>query len=118
VLRRIFGPKREEVTEEQRKLQNEELNDLHSSLNTVQVFKSRGMRQVGNVACMWERTCACRVLVGKPEGKKPLERPRCRWEDNIKMDLQYMGWGGLNRALGNAVMKFQFPQNARNFLTS
>jgi len=78
------------------------------------------MRQVVNVACMWERTCAYRVLVGKPEGKKPLERPRCRWEDNIKMELQYKGWGGggLDWTLGNVVMKFQFLHNAGNFLTS
>jgi hypothetical protein len=67
---------------------------------------------------MWERTGAYKVLVGKPEGKRPLGRPRCRWEDNIKMDLQYVGWGDLDWAFGNAVMKFQFPQNAGNFVTS
>jgi hypothetical protein len=52
------------------------------------------MRQVGNIVCMWERTGAYKVLVGKPEGKRPLGRPRCRWKDNNKMDLQCVGWGG------------------------
>ena len=56
--------------------------------------------------------------MGKPEGKRPLGRPMCRWEDNIKMDLQYVGWGSLDWALGNVAMKFWFPQNAGNYLTS
>jgi hypothetical protein len=72
---------------EWRKLQNEELNDLHSLLNIVRVVKSRRMRWAGHVARMWEERGVHRVLVGKPEGKRPLGRPRRRWEDNIKMDL-------------------------------
>jgi len=88
VLRRIFGPKRNEVIGEWRKLHNEELNDLYSSPNIIQVIKSRRMKWVGHVAHMGERRGACRVLVGKPEGKRLLGRPRYRWEDNIKMDLQ------------------------------
>ena len=86
VLRRVFGPKRDEVTEEWRKLHNEELNNLYSP-NTVQVVKSRRMRWAGDVARMGEDRGVHRVLVGKPEGKKPLGRPRRRWEDNIKVDL-------------------------------
>ena len=93
VLSRIFGPKRDEVTGEWRKLHNEELNDLYSTPIIVQVIKSRRMRWAGHVACMGERTCVYRVLVGKPEGKRPLGRPKCRWEDNIKMDLQEVGCG-------------------------
>jgi len=87
---RIFGPKREEVTREWRKLHNEELFDLYSSLNMVRVLKSRRMRWAGHVARMEERREVYRVLVGKPEGKIPLGRPRRRWDDNIKMDLQGM----------------------------
>ena len=84
VLRRIFGPKRDEVTREWRKLHNEELNYLYSSPNIVRVIKSRRMRWAGHVAPVGERSDLCRDLVGKPEGKRPLGRPR---EDNIKMDL-------------------------------
>jgi len=76
VLRRIFGPKRDEVTRELSKLHNEELNDLYSSLNIVRVIKSRRMRWVGHVTRMGERRSVYRVLVGKPEGKRPLGRPR------------------------------------------
>jgi len=90
VLRRIYGPKRNEVTGEWRKLHNEELNDLYSSPIIVRVIKSRRMRWVGHVACMGERRGVYRVLVGKPEGKRPLGRPRRRWENNIKMDLREM----------------------------
>jgi len=86
VLRRIFGPERDEVTGEWRKLNNEELNNLRSSPNIVRVIKSRRVRCAGHVARMGERRCVYRILVGKPDGKRPLGRPRCRWED-IKMDL-------------------------------
>ena len=96
VLRRIFGPKRDEVTGEWRKLHNEELNDLYSSPNVVRVIKSRRMRWSGHVACMGERRGVNRVLVGKSEGKRPLGRPRCRWEDNIKMNIQEVGCGGMD----------------------
>jgi hypothetical protein len=84
---RAFGPKRNEVTEEWRKLHNEELNDLYSLPNTVLVVKSRRMRWVGHVARMGEDRGVYRVLVGKPEGKRPLGRQTRRWEDYIKMDL-------------------------------
>jgi len=87
VLRKVFGPKRDEVTEEWRKLHNEELNDRYSLPNIVRVVKSRRMRGAGHVARMGEDRGVHRVLVGKPEGKRPLGRPRRRWEDNIKMDL-------------------------------
>ena len=86
-MRRIFGRKRDEVTGEWRKLHNEELNDLHSSPNIVRVSKSRRMRWAGHVARMGERRGVYRLLVGKPEGKRPLGRPRRRWEDNIKTDI-------------------------------
>ena len=95
VLRRIFGPKRDEVTGELRKLHKEELNDLYSSPNIVRVIKSRRMRWSGHVARMGDRRGVFRVLVGKPEGKRPLGRPRLRWEDNIRMDLQ-AGFGGMD----------------------
>jgi hypothetical protein len=91
VLRRIFGPKRDEVTGEWRRLCNKELHDLYSSPNIVQVIKSR-MRWAQHVACMGERRGAYKILVGRPEGRRPLGRPRHRWEDNIKMDLQAVGW--------------------------
>ena len=91
VFRRIFGPKRDEVTGEWRKLHNEELNDLYCSPNTFRVIKSRRIRWAGHVARMGERRGVCRVMVGKPEGKRPLGRPRHRWEDKIKMDLQVVG---------------------------
>ena len=84
---RIFGPRRDEVTGEWRRLNNEELNDLYSSLNTVRVTKSRRMRWAGHVARMGVEREAYRVLVGKPEGKRKLGRPRCRWVGNIRMDL-------------------------------
>jgi len=87
VLRRIFGPKRDEVTGEWRKLHNEELNDLYSFPNIIRVIKSRRMRGAGHVARLGERRGVYRVLVQKPEGKRPLGRPRRRWEDNIKTGL-------------------------------
>jgi hypothetical protein len=94
VLRRVFGPKRDEVTGEWRKLHNEELNDLYSLPNTVRMVKLRRMRWAGHVARMGEDRGVHRVLVVKPEGKRPLGRPRHRWKDNIKMDLQELGGGG------------------------
>jgi hypothetical protein len=93
VLRRIFGPKRDEVTREWRRLHNEELNDLYSSRNIIRVIKSRRMRWAGNVARMGGKRGVYRILVGRPVERRPLGTPRRRWEDNIKMDLQEMGWG-------------------------
>jgi hypothetical protein len=93
VLRRIFWPKRDEVTGEWRELHKEELNDLYCSPNLIRLIKSRRMRWAWHVARMRERRVACRVLVGRNEGRRPLGRPRHRWEDNIKMDFQEMGLG-------------------------
>jgi hypothetical protein len=87
VLKRIFGPKRDEVTGEWRKLHNQELHLLYSSPNIIKQIKSRGMRWAGHVARMGEERKVYRVSVGKPEGKRPLGRPRSRWEDGIRMDL-------------------------------
>jgi hypothetical protein len=92
-MRRLFGPKRDEVTGEWRKLHNEELNELYSLPNIVRVVKSRRMRWAGHVARMGVERGVRRVLVGKPEGKRPFGRPRRRWEDNIKMDVEEVGWG-------------------------
>jgi len=94
ILGRIFGSKRDEVTGEWRKLHNEELN-LYCSPNIVPVIKSRRFRWEGGgqVARVGEGRGVYRVLVGKPEGKRPLGRLRLRWEDNIMMDLQEMRWG-------------------------
>ena len=88
VLRKIFGAKRDRVTGEWRKLHNEELNDLYCSPNIVRVIKSRIMRWAGHVARMGDWRGVCRIIVGKPEGKRPLGRHMHRWEDNIKMNLQ------------------------------
>jgi hypothetical protein len=93
VLRKLFGPKRDEVIGEWRKLHNEVLNDLYSSPNVLRVIKSRRMRWAGHVARMREDRGVHRVLVGKPEGNRPLGRPRRRWENNIKMDFQEVGEG-------------------------
>jgi hypothetical protein len=93
VLRRIFGPERDEVTEEWRKLKNGELHNLYSSPDIIRQIKSRIMRWVGHVARMGEGRNVYRVLVGKPEGKSPLERPRRRWENGIKMDIMEIVWG-------------------------
>ena len=120
VLRGIFGPKRDGVTGELRKLRNEELNSLYSSSNFVWVIKWRRMRWAGHVARMEEGRSVHRVLVGKPEGKRPLWRPRRGWEDNIKMDLEEVGGGGGDwmelaqdrkrwRALVSTVMNLRVP---------
>jgi len=120
VLRRIFGPRRVDVTGEWRGLHNEELNDLYCSPNIVRVIKSRRMRWAGHVACMGEESGVYRVLVRKPEGRRPQGRPRRRWVDNIRMDLQevgcgYMDWIGLARdrdrwrTLVSAVMNLRVP---------
>jgi hypothetical protein len=92
VLRRIFGPKRDEVAGEWRKLHNEKIKGPYYSPNIIRVIRARRMRWVGHVAYMGERRDVYRILVGKYEGKRPLGSPRCRWEDNIKMDLQ--NWTG------------------------
>jgi hypothetical protein len=93
VLRRIFGPQRDEVTAEWRKLHNEELRDLYSSPRIIRIIMSRRMRWAGHVARMRENRIAYRLMVGKPEGKKPLGILRCRWVYNISMDLGEVGWG-------------------------
>jgi len=121
VLRRVFGPKRDDVTGEWRKLHNEELSDRCSLPNIVRVVKSRRLSWAGHVARMGQGRGVHRVLVGKHEGKRPLERPRRRWEDNIKMDLQEVGgvcgdWmelaqdGDRWRALVSTVMNLRVPK--------
>jgi hypothetical protein len=116
---RIFGPKREEDGSS-RKLHNDELHSLYSSLNIVRVIKSRRMRWAGHVAHMREGRGVYRVLVGRPEGKRPLGRPRRRCEDNIKMDLREIRIDGANwihlardrvewRASVNTVINLRFP---------
>jgi hypothetical protein len=87
VLRRIFGPKRDEVIGGWRKLHNEELHKLYCSLSIIRITKSRRMRWAGHVARMGENRNKYRILVGTPEGKRPLGRPRCKCVDNIKIDL-------------------------------
>ena len=119
VLRRIFGPRRDKVKGEWRRLNNEELNDWYSSPNVVRVIKSRRMRWAGHVACMGEERGVYGVLLGKLEGKRPLGRPRHRWVD-IRMDLQevgcgYMDWIGLAqdrdrwRMLVSVIMNLRVP---------
>jgi transcription termination factor 2 len=119
VLRKIFGPKREEDGS-WRTLQNDEFHSLYSSPNMVRMMKSRRMRWAGHVARMEEGRCVYRVLVGRPEGKRPLRRPRRRSEDNIKMDLRETGIDESNwiqlaqnrvqwRAFVNTVMNLRGP---------
>jgi len=118
VLRRIFGTRK--VTGEWRRLHNEELNDLYSSPNIFRLIKSRRMRWAGHVARMGEERGVYRLFLGKPEGKRPVGRPRRRWMDNIRMDLQevgcgYMDWIGLAQdrdrwwTLVSAEMNLRFP---------
>jgi len=120
VLRRIFGLKRDDLTGDWRKLHNEELNGLYCSPNIVRVIKSRRMRWEGHVARTGERRGVYRVLVGKPEVKRPTGIPRRRWEDNIKMNLQGVGCVGMSWmklaqdrdrwwAFVNAVMNLRVP---------
>jgi hypothetical protein len=119
VLRR-FGPKRDEVMGGWRELHNEELRDLYSSPSIIRMIKLRRMRWAGHVARMRKKTNTYRLLLGKPEGKRPLGRPRCRWVYNIKMDFGKIGWGGVDwiglaqdrdkwRAHVNAVMNLRVP---------
>jgi hypothetical protein len=96
VLRRIFGPSRDEVTEGWRKLHNEELHGLYSSPSIVRVIKARRMRWAGHVARLVEVMGAYKILAGRPEGRRPLGRPRRRWEDNIKMNLGGIGIGDMD----------------------
>jgi hypothetical protein len=120
VLRIIFGPKRDGVTGGWRKLHNQELHDLYTSPSKIRIIKSRWMRWAGNVARKGEKRNVYRLLVGKPEVKRPLGRPRHTWTDNITMDLSEIGlgvvdWIGLAqdryrwRALVNAVMNLRVP---------
>jgi hypothetical protein len=120
VLKIIFGPKRNTVTGEWRKLHNEELNDLYRSVSNFRAIKSGRIRCVVLCSSTGERRGVYKFLVGKTEGRSPLGRPRRRWEDNIKMDLQEVGCGGMvcielahNRdrwwALVNAVMNLRVP---------
>jgi hypothetical protein len=92
VLWIIFGPKREEVAGGWRRLHNDELQNLYASPNIIRMIKSRRMRWAGNIACMGEIRKAYKIVVGKPEGKRPLGSPRHSWEDNIRMDLMEIGW--------------------------
>jgi hypothetical protein len=96
VLRRIFGPKRDEVTGGWRKLHNEERHNLYFSPNIIKIIRSRRMRWAWHVARMGEKLNAYRIFVGKPEGKRTLGRPRRRWVGNIKMDLSETGWDGMD----------------------
>jgi hypothetical protein len=120
VLRRIFGLKRDEMTGEWRKLYGQELCDLYSSPSIIRIIKSRSMIWAGHVARMGEKRNAYRLLVRKPDGKRPLVRPRRRWADNIMMDLGEVGWGDLDwiglaqdrnrwRALVNSVLNLRLP---------
>jgi hypothetical protein len=92
VLRGIFGPKRDEVMGGWRKLHNEELHNVYFSPSIIRIIKSRRMRWAGHSARLGEKRFAYRILVGKPEGTRPLGRLKCRWEDNIRMDLREIGW--------------------------
>jgi hypothetical protein len=120
VLRRIFGPRRDEVIGGWRKLHSEELHGLYSSPRIIRVIKARRMRWAGHVARMEEESPTYNILVGRLEGRRPLRRPRRRWEENIKMDLREIGFGDVDwihlaqdrdrwRALVNTVMNLRVP---------
>jgi hypothetical protein len=120
VLRRIFGPKRDEVTGGWRKLHNEELHNVYSSTSIIRMIKSMRMIWTGHVARRGKKRNAYKILVENPEGKRPLGRPRRRWVDNIKTDLREIGWDAMDwidlaqgrdqwRALANAVMNLRVP---------
>jgi hypothetical protein len=120
MLWRMFGPKRDEVTRDLRKLHNEKINNLYSSPNIIRMMKSRSMRWAGHVARMGATRNAYRILVGKPEGNSPLGKPIRRWVDNINIDLIEIGWDSMDwidlaqdrdqwRALVNTVMNFWVP---------
>jgi hypothetical protein len=126
VLRRIFVPKRDRVTGGWRELHNEELHNLYSSPSIIRIIKSRRLRLARHVARMGEKRNVYRLLVGKPEGKRPVGRPRRRWIDNIKMDLleielNVVDWIDLAqdryrwRALVNSVMNLRVPENAGKY---
>jgi hypothetical protein len=119
-LRRIFGPKKDELTSEWRKLHNMELHDLYSSPSIIRIIKSLRMRWAGHAARMGEKRHAYNLLVGKPEGKRPLGRPRRRWVGNIRMDLGEVGWGDVDwiglaedrnrwRARVNSILDLRVP---------
>jgi hypothetical protein len=120
ILRKIFGTKKDEATGEWRKLHNEELHDLYSSPIIIRIIKSRRMRWAGHVARMVEKRNTYRLLMRKLEGNRPLGRPRLRWVDNIRMDLEEVGWGDVDwiglaqdrnrrRALVNSVLNLRVP---------
>jgi choline kinase len=120
VLRRIFSQTRDEVTGDRRKLHNEELHNLYSSPNMIRMIESRRKRWAGHVAGIGEIRNAYRILVGKPEENRPLERPRLRWMVNIEMDLKEIGLDGVDwidlaqdsdqwKALVNTVMNRRVP---------
>ena len=122
VLRKLFGPKKDEVKGNWRRLHNEELYALYSSPNVIRMIKSRKMTWMGQVTRMGDRRGACRILVGRLEGRRPFERPRIGCEDNIKMNLQEVGWGGMGwtdlawdrdswQAIVKAAMNIRVPKN-------
>jgi hypothetical protein len=129
VLRRIFGPKRDEVTVEWRKLHIEGLHDLHSSQSIIRIIKARKMRTAGHVTRMGEKRIAYRLLVAKSERKRPLGRPRRRWVHNIRMDLVEVGWGDVDwiglandrdrwGSLVNSVLNLRVRQNVGKYRVS
>jgi hypothetical protein len=116
----VFLSHSDEAIGDRRKLHNEELHNLYCSPSIIRIIKLRRMRWAGHVACMGEKRSAYRILVGKPERKRPLGRPRRRWEDNIRMDLRQIGWSGMDwievtqdrdqwRGLVNTIMNLRVP---------